>query len=500
MATNDPLEELLDDRLERTGHSLGRAMGSGVRWMAPTQVLIQVVRVGSVFALTYLLLPEQIGLVGLVTVITGLFERVLGDTGTTTALVRHKGLTQGLASSVLFWNMSIGAAITAVLAIFAAPIAAFLGNSDATDIVRAMSLLAVINGMSYVPKALFRRHLQFKQLAAANLSNALVTGGGTIAFALAGFDEWSIVIGNVAGSAVGTIVSWALTPWRPSAHYSRARLREISGFSTHLTLQNVFGYVSFAGDRFIVGRFLGTEALGYYGLANRLMRYPIQTTAQTYRDVVFPNLAKIQDDFAAMTRAYRRSVGGIALLIFPLCATVAAVADPLVRVALNDNWLPAKDILGLVAITSGLQAVASTTGSLYNARGRSDLALRWQIASSIFLVACYSIGAQWDLVGVAWGYLIGIAALTPLAFAIPLRLIGARVRDVTGGLVVVGGAAALAGVSGHLVARWIDSTDAGDLAELVAGTAVSLMIYVGVVAAIRPPAVADLRRVLRRGQ
>ncbi|MEL6892754.1 MAG: lipopolysaccharide biosynthesis protein [Actinomycetota bacterium] len=473
-------------------------MGRGVRWMGPTQVVIQVVRVGSLLVLTRLLTPQEFGLVALVTVLTGLFERVLGDTGTTTALVRHPTISHGLASSVLWLNVAIGGLTTLVLVVFGAPIASLLGDADATDIVRVMGFLAVINGCAHVPRALFRRRMLFSRLAATNLTNAVITAAATIGFAAAGWGEWAIVVGNLSGTVTATVLAWVLIDWRPALHFSRRRLSEIAGFSSRLTIQNIFGYISFAGDRFIVGRFVGTTELGYYGMANRLMRYPIQTTAQTYRDVVFPNLARLQDDHRAMTTAYERSVSGIAFVIFPLCGVIAALADPLVAFGLGPKWVPATDVLALVAVTSGLQAVASTTGSLYNARGRADLSLRWQVFSSLFLLACYSIGARWDLIGVAWSYLIGIALLTPLAFAIPLRLIGARVTAVLRTTAALGLLTVASAATAHVAARLVDDAGGNDPTQLTAGVVTFAACYGGVSLAWRPRPATDLLQLVRR--
>jgi PST family polysaccharide transporter len=275
-------------------------------------------------------------------------------------------------------------------------------------------------------------------------------------------------------------------------------MSEISGFSTNISIQAIFGYVSYAGDRFIIGRFIGTTALGYYGLANRLMRYPVQTTAQTYRDVMFPSLARIQSDLVAMAEAYKRSLGGMSLLLFPLCATVAAVAQPLVAVMLGPTWSPTADILGLIAITSALQAVSSTTGSLYNARGRADLSLRWQIGSSIFLVAAYAIGSAFGVVGVAWGYLIGTVLLTPLAFWIPLRLIGASFFQVTRGAIAAAAAAAAAAIAANGAVRLLSANDSSSFVQLLVGCVVSFAVYGLYVAAFRPQAARDLLAMLRR--
>ena len=498
-STSRSPDAVLDEHAgdERTG-KLNRAMGTGVRWMAPTQVTVQIVRIGSMLVLTRLLTPRDFGLVALVTVITGFFERVLGDTGTTVALVRNPRLTQGLASSVFYWNVAIGLFTTAFLAVWAAPIARALGDASATDIVRVVGLLALVNSFTHLPNALFRRRMQFRQLAAVNLTNAVITAAASIALAVLDFGVWSLVWGNIAGSAAAVVLSWSIVRWRPSRYFSRKDMSEISGFSTNLSIQNVFGYVSYAGDRFIIGRFIGTTALGYYGLANRLMRYPVQTSAQTYRDVMFPSLAKIQSDPAAMTAAYTRSIGGISLLLFPLCATVAAVAQPLVAVMLGPKWAPTADIIGIIAITSALQAISSTTGSLYNARGRADLSLRWQIGSSIFLVIAYSIGSAYGVVGVAWGYLIGTALLVPLAFWIPLRLIGANLFHVTRSAIAAGAAAGVAALAANGAVRLLAAQDSSSLVQLLVGCFVSLAVYGLYIAAFRPRAARDVLAMVRR--
>ncbi len=101
--------DLVDSPLDADEPGPMTGMGSGVRWLGPTQVLIQVIRVATTLALTQLLEPAEFGIVALVTVATGFFERVVGDTGTSTALVRQPDLKEGLASSILYWNMAIGA-------------------------------------------------------------------------------------------------------------------------------------------------------------------------------------------------------------------------------------------------------------------------------------------------------------------------------------------------------------------------------------------------------
>lgn len=476
----------------------GGSMGKGARWIGLSQTAIQISRVATTLVLATLLTPADFGIVALVTVVSGFFERVVGDTGTSSAIVQRETLTHGLVSSILYLNILVGFTTSMLFIVAANPIAIFLGDQETIDFIRIAGLLAVVNSFTYVPLALFRRKLQFSKLAISNLANAIVTGLSSIGLALADYGPWSIVYGNLAGSVVGVVVAWSMSGWRPARYFSRADLSEISTFSAYLSAKNLFGYVTYAGDRYVVGVLVGVADLGFYGLANRLMRYPTQIVAQTYRSTVFPGLARIQNDHAAMADAYRRSVSTIAYLVFPLCVGVAAVSVPLVSFALAPVWEPVAPVLAIIACTSALQAVASTTGSLYTARGRTDLAFRWQVGSSIVSMIFYLTGSLWGVNGVAAGYLLATLLLMYPAFAIPLGLIKVSVVEVLGEATVTGLVAVVSGAAGYGVVQVLSGRGAPDLVQIIGGLATVGAGFALYTAVARPSAFDDIIGLLGR--
>lgn len=492
-------DDLIDVHNSAAG-GLAKGMKSGARWVGSAQVVSQVIRVVMALVLTYLLDPDEFGLVALITVITVFFERVLGDTGTTAAVVRNPELTHGLVSSVFWLNVSIGLITSGAFVAFGGVLADLLGEPDAGNLIRAAGLMAFLNAFGHVQRALLRRFLLFKALATVNLSNALMTTTATVSFAVADWGAWALVLGNLTGTVGSVALAWWWSPWRPGRTFDRVRLREISRFSVNLSIQNLFGYVSYAGDRFLIGRFIGTTELGYYGLANRLLRYPLQTTTQTYREVVLPGLARIQDDHPNMRKAYGRTVNGIAFLLLPLCLGLAALARPLVSAALPDKWIPATNIIAIMALVGALQSLATTTGSIYIAKGRTDLSLKWQMGSSAVLMMAYSIGALWSTEGVAWGYLVGIAVLFYPAFRIPLGLIDGRPREVLAPIAPTLIASAV-GASGAWITAWsLDEAGTGPWVQLVAGGAVMLAVYGSYVLIGKPQAMRDLKAAISGGR
>ena len=84
-----------------------------------------VVQLGSTFVLMrYLLTPEDVGLVGMVSAITG-FAPVLIDLGTRDAAVQKSKITQEEVSALFWLTMGIGGALAVALAICSPLIASF---------------------------------------------------------------------------------------------------------------------------------------------------------------------------------------------------------------------------------------------------------------------------------------------------------------------------------------------------------------------------------------
>ena len=494
------LDRVLDrhDAKAAAGTS-GQRVRQGARWLGAGNAASQATRVASTVVLARLLTPRVYGLVALVNVVTGFFERVLGDTGTTVALVRNPEITQRLASSVFWFNLTMGALTTATFVVAGGPIASFLGEPGAAGLVRALGCMALLNASCYVPRALLRRQARFRNLAVSNYVNVIVTAGASIGLAVAGWDEWALVVGSLTGSAAWVVSIWLMSPWRPSFAFSRGSLKQISGFSFNFSLNNLFGYFTDSGDRFVVGRFLGSTDLGFYGLANRLLKYPLQTSTQTYREVMLPTLARLQDDHAELRRVYLRSVSGIAFALLPATVAVSVLAEPLVLTFLGAKWRDAIPLVSIIALVAALQAITTTTGALYSVAGRSDLLLRWGVASALVTMVFYSVGTIWDVEGVAAAYLAAIVVLTYPSFRLSFGLVGLSFRRLVLTLTPTILATAVAAAVMFAARLGAEEAGAGPGLQLLTGAAAGGLTYGAYALVFRPKAFKDLLTLVRGG-
>jgi O-antigen/teichoic acid export membrane protein len=145
-------------------------------------------------------------------------------------------------------------------------------------------------------------------------------------------------------------------------------------------------------------------------------------------------------------------------------------------------------------VVGGLQSLASTTGSLYLAKGRADLSLRWSMGSSVVLMGCYALGALAGVTGVALGFLAGTVVLLYPAFRIPLGLYGVRPSYLAGPVLVPAGCAAVGAAAAYGTVEAFGAAGQSDAVRLTAGVLVSLVVTSNLVLLVRPTALHDLLR------
>jgi len=79
-----------------------------------------------------------------------------------------------------------------------------------------------------------------------------------------------------------------------------------------------------------------------------------------------------------------------------------------------------------------LQSIVATAGSIYIAKNQTALLFKWGLFASVVVVTSFVVGLSWGATGVAACYGVASLALAYPGMAIPLRLIGLRVKDSLG--------------------------------------------------------------------
>ncbi len=368
---------------------------------------VQILRQASQFIITAilarLLAPEDFGLVGMATVFTG-FISMLNESGVSGAIIQKQDITDEHLSSVFWINIAVGVFCTAALWLVAPLIAAFYSKPDLVIILQVSSVNFILASVSIVHRAVLQKELEFKKLSLIEALSIVIGGAAGIASALYGSGAFSLVYQLIVFTVVNSALTWVYSTWRPRLRISKKGLADIVEYSMNITGTNVMVYFARNIDYLLIGRFLGVEALGYYTLAYKLMIYPLQNITWTLQKVMFPALAKIQNDLKKIGQSYRTMIKMISFVTFPMMFGLFALTEEFISLVYGPKWLPAVPVIKIFCICGLLQTVLSTAGTVYQSLGKSRLQLKISTTGSLIAMASIVLGLRWGIVGVAACY------------------------------------------------------------------------------------------------
>ncbi len=463
---------------------------SGVRWNIAGQGIQHSVRLATTLILARLLTPEDFGLVSMAQVVI-MFVNLFVDMGTGQALIQRKELTPGLLNSTFLLNLIIGAVLAAAIYFGAPLLARGFAEPRLLPILEVLSINFVILSFAVVQRSLITRRMRFDQLASLDAVGAIVQAGVSIVLAFQGHGVWSIIVGILAKNLVITGAAWVMAHWRPGVSLVWEDLRSIAGFSLNLAGFNLVNYLVLHADKIIIGRFLGSETLGYYEIARRLTTQPVRAVSVALGNVLFVRFSQLQDQNEKLRRRVIRASGAITLICAPLMFGLALVAESFVPVILGDSWLGVTPLLQILAPVSAIVAINRAASLLYRAKARTDWLLWFGIVRGVVMIGAYFIGLRWGLLGVAYAIAsVQLLFWTP-ALIIPFSLIELRLSEFARSLWPYALASAVMAVAvvgvepllGETTLPWI---------QLASSVGLGAIAYLGTVAILRPPVLQDL--------
>ncbi|HYT22741.1 MAG TPA: MOP flippase family protein [Candidatus Polarisedimenticolia bacterium] len=407
---------------------LGQRVLFGASWSAIARVTIQLSALAASTVVARRVPPNAFGIVGMAALAIGLIS-LFRDLGTAAAVIQKRDLNQQLLSSLFWVNVGIGFAGTA-LCFLSAPVAARIFREPAViPVVRVLSVSFLISSLSNIHTALLNRSMAFRKISLIDISSSLAGLGVVVTLACLHAGVWSLVAGSLTSAAISSLLFCAISEWQPRLLFSWTEVRSVMNFGLNLSAFNLLNYFARNSDNAIVGRYLGSAALGFYQLAYNIMLFPVMGIAQVLCQVMFPAFSEIQHDNERFRRVYLRTCSSIALITFPLMAGAAILAEPLIKTVYGPRWVNVIPVLTILAPVGLVQSILTTSGIIYTAKGRTDLMFKVGGVASVLYVISFFAGLPWGIRGVALSYAICVALLLLPYLYIAFRLIDLRLID-----------------------------------------------------------------------
>lgn len=472
----------------------------GIPWTILSYAANKLLRVGSTIVLARLLAPADFGLLALaVLAMAGI--HVLSDLGLGGVLVLRQDLDRRQQGTVLTLMLLTGVAGTMLVAALA-PLAALLFDEPRlTAVLAVLSCTVLLRVFAWFYMMLMQRELAFRQSFAAGVAETLTYIAVAITLAVADAGVWSLVFGDIASALVLIAALAYLAPYRVRPAFDRPLARELFGEGRGFMLQGGMGFLRENADYLVVGRALGTVAIGFYSMAYRIGEIPYWGIANPVSNATFPGFARMRHRGEDVSRAFATTLRMVALAACPLGILLSGAAEPFTRLLFDDRWLPMVGPLSVLGIWAALRAVESTMAWFLNSMGHPGLLGRISAVSlAAFVPAVVVAGTLGDLVAVAWvvvaDALVSLLALiwfTGRRAGVPVALQWEALRPVVIACVPAWAVCAI-------VARALDGSPPAIalLASAGAGAATYLLLIALTADGVLRDALAGARRVLSR--
>ena len=422
--------------------TLRRQLLTGMKWTAGARLCGQLFTWGITLIVMRLLAPSDYGLLAEAGVFVA-FLIMLSEAGLGPALVQRTQLDDADIRRSFGLVIVINAALIVALNVLAPVIAAFFREPRLIHILQVLSLQFVIICVSVIPDSLMKRRLAFKQLSLIDLATAVIASLGALALAASGYGVWSLVISNLLGNLVRAIILNRVSPVNVAPSFSLRGMRRLLVFGGNVTGARILWFLFVQSDVVIVGRLLGSDALGIYSIALHLASLPVQRVSAILNQVIFPVIARYQDDHSGIRRFVTKATGATGLLAFPLLWGLSCTAPQLVAVILGSKWEASAVPLQLIALVMPLRMLVSLLPSATDALGRPDVAFRNALLSAIVMPLAFIVGARWNVIGVALAWLTVYPLIVFFNTQRMLAVVGLKLRDVLRSLAPAGASALL---------------------------------------------------------
>lgn len=317
-----------------------------------------------------------------------------------------------------------GAAVFAI----AGPVAAFFQVPEAAWGYRAMALVPVLNALGHMDVHRLNREMIFAPMVVSGLVPAAAALLALWPLSAA-FDDWRVMLGSILVQAVVGVLASHLVARRPyQLALDRDRIVETTRFGWPILVNGVLLFLVFNGDKLIVGRELGMEALGIFAMGVTLTLTPTLVLARSAQGFFLPLLSRL--DRGTPDGAVRFAhLSIVALEVSMLSGVllllgVVLVGDLLVHLLLGDRYA------SLTAILTGLAAVHALR--VFKTGGAVVALAVGQAANAMVanLVRVASLPVAWALIlgGAGLQAIVAVAVLAEAAgFALSLWLVRGRV-------------------------------------------------------------------------
>ena len=405
----------------KENNSLKSKTISGVIWKFGERVSAQLVNFIVSIILARLLLPEDYGLIALVTVFITICNKIVVS-GFATSLIQKKDADDLDFSTVFYFSLAVAIILYAIL-FFSAPFIADFYSKESNpqlfiQVIRVMGLNLFIIAVNSVQQAFVSRTMQFRKFFFSTIAGTIISAIAGIALAYMGKGVWALVAQNMILALVNGIVLWFMVKWRPQLKFSFKRLKVLFSYGWKIFVASMIKILYTDLRSLVIGKVYTSADLAFYNKAQSFPQLIDTNVEGTIDSVLFSAISKKQSSVDGMRAMLRRAIKTTSFILMPLLAGLSAVAKPFILILLTDKWAESIPLMQILSFSFIFAPVELENLQAIKALGRSDVALKVEIIKKVLGVIILIISIPFGVTAIAIGMVIS-TTLSAIINAIP---------------------------------------------------------------------------------
>jgi len=468
-----------------------------IAWALSGQFIAFAVQFGGLIVISRLLSPREVGIYAIAMAALGIIQ-VFTTFGIASFIVRETELPPGTLETAFTVNAVLVVCLSTLLAGLSFAAGPVLGAPEAGSVLRVLAISNLFAIVNFRPAAMLQREMQFKLLSVITVMNVSVQTGSTIGFALMGASYMSTAYASLLSGVTVMVLNLVFGRRHVGFSVSLSGWRPIIVFG--LQMMSVSGVAMLTGrlSDLLLGRMLGVTALGLYGRASQLSAIIFDNLYGTATRVVFAQLSKDYRDKGDWRGTYLRSFAMITAFMWPFLLGLAILSQPAILLLYGEQWLPAALPLSALMVAQFIGVAFGMNWELFVLRGETGRQARYEVSRLVLGVPIFVVGCVFNIVAAALAKIIdaviGLVVYYPHvrrlaqldAYAVP-RIYRDSARLTLAAVSPAAVAMTIYGWSPHM-----------PLSVVAATVLLGILLWLGVIVAIRHPLLDELRIVARR--
>lgn len=476
--------------------NLGKKIFKSLKWVGSVNLFSQIFSWAITIVIVRQLSPADFGMMAMALVFWG-FLTMIGDFGLYASIVQSKEVTRDQLGEIFGFIVFVNFAFLIII-YFAAPIISnYFSEPHLTAIMRSLSIVFIFTPFYIIPYSLLLREMNFKITSIIDGFCNLCAAITSLLFALNGFGVWSLVYGTIT-QYFARAVSYIIVSkkyYRPLFRIDH--IRGMLSFSSFFTGSTILRYLLFKSDIIIGGRFVGSEALGLYSIANQLAFAPVEKISNIIPEIAFTAFSKMQFDRNLFSANFLKGLKLLNIIIIPSYICIFVLAEDIVRILLGPKWDEIILPMRILCLIMPLRAIDMLFLPAMNGLGKSNIAMILTAISLLIMTLSFLVGINWGYIGLCFAWVGGFTIIYLITISICIRnlemtataIVRAYKTSLISSLTIL--------LMGFIVLNW-DQNIMHPALKIVAFLALSIFFYTAALFYIDKPVIIYFKNILVR--